>query len=72
MFIASLSSSRKNEVVEPFTDGGSVVHGPSEFRLAQVFEQIGAANDLPEFLEGVYFANPSIKQPEAASVLPLL
>ena len=42
-----------NEVVEPFADGGSVVHGPSEFRLSQVFEQIGAANDLPEFLKGV-------------------
>ncbi len=42
-----------NEVVEPFADGGGVVHGPSEFRLSQVFEQVGAANDLPELLEGI-------------------
>ena len=42
-----------NEVVEPFADGGGVVHGPSEFRLSQVFEQIGAANDFPELLEGI-------------------
>ena len=40
-----------NEVVEPLTDGGRVIHGPSEFRLSQVLEQIGAANDLPELLK---------------------
>ena len=42
-----------NEVVEPLTNGGRVIHGPSEFRLSQVLEQIGAANDLPELLEGI-------------------
>ena len=42
-----------NEVVEPLTDGGGVIHGPSELRLSQVFEQIGATNDLPELLEGI-------------------
>jgi len=42
-----------NEIVEPFAHGSCVVHGPSEFRLSQVFEQIGAANDLPELLEGI-------------------
>ena len=40
-----------NEVVEPLTDGGRVIHGPSEFRFSQVLEQIGAANDLPELLK---------------------
>ena len=42
-----------NEIVEPLTDDGGVVHGPSEFGLSQVFEQIGTANDLPELLEGI-------------------
>ena len=42
-----------NEVVEPLTDGGRVIHGPSEFRLSQVLEQIGAANDLPELLKRI-------------------
>jgi hypothetical protein len=42
-----------NEVVEPLTDGGGVIHGPSEFGLSQVFEQIGTAKDLPELLEGI-------------------
>ena len=42
-----------NEVVEPFTHGGGVVYAPSEFGLSQVLEQIGAANDLTELLEGI-------------------
>jgi hypothetical protein len=42
-----------NEIVEPFTHGGGVVDAPSEFGLSQVLEQIGAANDLPELLEGI-------------------
>ena len=42
-----------NKVVEPFAHGGGVVDAPSEFGLAQVLEQIGAANDFPKFLEGV-------------------
>jgi hypothetical protein len=30
-----------------------VVDAPSEFRFSQVFEQVGAAKDLPELLEGI-------------------
>jgi hypothetical protein len=40
-----------NEVVETLADGGGVVNGPSDFGLPQVFEQIGAADDLSELLE---------------------
>ena len=46
-------SDKLNKIVEPFTHGGGMIHDPSEFRFAQVFEQIGAANYFPKLLEGV-------------------
>jgi len=39
------------EVVEPLAYRCGVIHGPFEFGFSQVFEQIGAANDLSELLK---------------------
>lgn len=42
-----------NKIVKSFAHGGGMVDGPSEFGFAQVFEQIGAAYDFSQFLEGI-------------------
>ena len=43
----------RNKVVKSFIHGCSVIDSPSEIGFAHVLEQIGAANNFPQFLEGV-------------------